>query len=176
VAETASSIAYANLADARANLAFVPPAGGANTAVFWTPIQNKEGTVTYADPASNKEVAKLAESNCAKEEYTNGEVAFPPANAQESWSEVTTKTVEPKYTICGLTFDLALTSFGSYPGASLEEATTVNNYLQFALDTVKEKEGNKNNGGQSLIKLHDYEPLTGTVLKEAQKGAALAGF
>ena len=44
------------------------------------------------------------------------------------------------------------------------------------LDTIKEKEGNKNNGGQSLIKLHDYEPLTTTVLKEAQKGAALVGF
>jgi ABC-type phosphate transport system substrate-binding protein len=177
VAETAGSIAYANLADARANAAFVPPAGGPKTAVFWTPIQDKEGeTVTYADPASNKEVAALKESNCAKTEYTDGENPFPPENAQASWFQVTTKTSEPKYTICGLTFDLALTSYGKFPGASLEEATTVNNYLQYVLATTKEKEGNKDNGGQSLIKGHDYEPLTGTVLKEAQKGAALVGF
>lgn len=94
----------------------------------------------------------------------------------ESWSEVTTKTVELKYTICGLTFDLAFASYSAFPGTTLEEATTANNYLQYVLDTVKEKEGNKNNGGQALIKLHDYEPLVGTVLKEAQKGAALVAF
>jgi ABC-type phosphate transport system substrate-binding protein len=180
VAATPSSIAYANLADARANASFVPPSGGPKKRTFWTPIQNKgdkgEETVTYADPASNKEVAKKAESNCSKEEYTDGESVFPPSSVLESWSAVTTKTVEPKYTICGLTFDLAFTSFGAYPGTSLEEATTANNYLQYVLDTIKEKEGNKINGGQSLIKLHDYEPLTTTVLKEAQKGAALVGF
>jgi ABC-type phosphate transport system substrate-binding protein len=179
VAATPSSIGYANLADSRANANFVPPTGGANKATFWTPIQNKGDkgeTVTYADPATNKDVAKLAEANCAKEEYTNGESVFPPSSVLESWSEVTTKTVEPKYTICGLTFDLAFTSYGAFPGTSLEEATTVNNYLQFVLDTVKEKEGNKVNGGQALIKLHDYEPLVGTVASEAKKGAALVGF
>jgi ABC-type phosphate transport system substrate-binding protein len=177
VAETPGSIAYANLADARANSAFVPPAGGPKTSVFWTPIQNKSGeTVTYADPASNKEVAALKESNCAKTEYTDGENPFPPENAQASWFQVTTKTSEPKYTICGLTFDLALTTYGVFPGTSLEEATTANNYLQFVTSTKKEKLGNKENGGQGLIKLHDYEPLTGTVLKEAQKGSALVGF
>lgn len=81
VAETPSSIAYANLADARANANFIPPLGGTKHSIFWTPIQNKGDkgeTVTYADPASNKEVAKLAESNCAKEEYTDGESVFPP--------------------------------------------------------------------------------------------------
>jgi ABC-type phosphate transport system substrate-binding protein len=177
VAETAGSIAYANLADARANASFIPPTGGPNKATFWTPIQNKAGeTITYADPASNKEVALTKEANCAKTEYTNGEVAFPPANVQESWSEITTKTEEPHYPICGLTFDLAFVKYSAFEGTSLEEATTTNNYLQYVLDTIKEKEGNKVNGGQALIKNHDYEPLTGTVLKEAQKGAALAGF
>ena len=177
VATTPGSIAYANLADVRANSAFVPPAGGAKTAVFWVPIQNKTGeTITYKDPSTNKEVAALKESNCAKEEYTDGENPFPPENAQASWSQVTTKTVEPNYPICGLTFDLAFTSYGKYPGTSLEEATTVNNYLQYVMNTSKEKEGNKNNGGQALIKLHDYEPLSGTILKLGQKGAALAGF
>jgi ABC-type phosphate transport system substrate-binding protein len=178
VAEVASSIAYANLADARANSAFVPPLGGVKKAVFWTPIQNKSvEPVTYKDPANNKEVAKLGESNCAKEEYTDGEHVFPPSSTLESWSEVTTRVTETNYTICGLTFDLAFTGYGDYPGTSLEEATTVNNYLQFVLDTVKETaEFPKRNGGQALIKLHDYEPLVGTVLKEAQKGATLIAF
>jgi ABC-type phosphate transport system substrate-binding protein len=176
VASEPSSIAYANLADVRVNAAFVPPSGGANTAVMWVPIQNKTGTVTYADPASNKEVAKKAESNCSKEEYSDGVNAFPPESALVSWSAVTTKTEEPHYTICGLTFDIAFTKYSLFSGASLEEATTVNGYLQYVEQTSKEKEGNKNNGGQSLIKLHDFEPLTGTVQKEAQKGAALAAF
>jgi ABC-type phosphate transport system substrate-binding protein len=180
VAATPSSIAYANLADVRANTAFIPSpggTGGANTATFWVEVQNKEGeTVTYADPATNKEVDALKESNCAKEEYTNGVVAFPPESVRESWSAVTTKTSEPHYTICGLTFDLALLPYGSFGGTSLEEATTVNNYLQFVVSTTKEKEGNKMNGGQALIKLHDYEPLVGTVLSEAKKGTALIAF
>ncbi|HEY4428638.1 MAG TPA: substrate-binding domain-containing protein [Solirubrobacteraceae bacterium] len=178
VAATPSSIGYANVADARANTKFIPPEGGANKATFWVPIQNKTiEPVTYQDPASNKEIAKLGESNCAKEEYTNGTVAFPPANVQESWSEVTTKTVEPKYTICGLTFDLAfIGGYSDYTGTSLEEATTVNNFLQFVLDPVSEKEANKKAGGQFLIKNHDYEPLVGTVLKEAQQGAAKISY
>jgi ABC-type phosphate transport system substrate-binding protein len=178
VVETPSSIGYSDLATARANSSFVPPTGGANTAFFWMPIQNKEGeTVTYADPASNKEVAKTAEANCASEEYTNGEAVFPPSSVLESWSEVTTKTQEPHYTICGLTFSLAFVSYSSFPGTTLEETTTVNNYLQYVVDTVKETaEFPKRNGGQALIKLHDYKPLTGTVLKEAKAGAAKVAF
>jgi ABC-type phosphate transport system substrate-binding protein len=180
VAATPSSIGYANLADARANTAFIPSPGGTGgvfRATFWVPIQNNEGeTVTYADPASNKEVDAPKESNCGSEEYTNGVVAFPPESVRESWSAVTTKTTEPHYTICGLTFDLALIKYGAFGGTSLAEATTVNNYMQFVVNGTKEVEGNKQNGGQTLIKLHDYEPLTGTVLKEAQKGAALVGF
>ncbi len=177
VAATASSIAYANLADARANAAFVPPAGGPKTSVFWIPIQNKTTEpVTYADPASNKEVAAKKESNCSKEEYTDGVNPFPPENAQASWSEVTTRVTEPKYTICGLTFALAFTKYSVFPGTSIGEATTASNFLQFVTSTKKEKSGNKENGGQSLIKGQDYEPLTGTVLKLAQKGSALTGF
>jgi ABC-type phosphate transport system substrate-binding protein len=177
-AATPSSISYANLADVRKSTSFIPTLGGPNKATFWVPIQNKTlEPVTYADPSTDKEVAKLAESNCAKEEYTDGETAFPPASVFESWSAVTTKTVEPKYTLCGLTFDLAFSKYGQYPLTSLEEATTTNNYLQYVLDTVKETlEFPKRNGGQALIKNHDYEPLIGTVLKEAQKGAALVAF
>jgi ABC-type phosphate transport system substrate-binding protein len=166
VAETPGSIGYSDLATARANSAFIPPTGGANKATFWVPIQNKSGeTVTYADPSKNKDVAALNEANCAKTEYTNGETAFPPASVTESWSEVTTKTSEPKYTICGLTYDLALSSYSDYAGTSEGEATTVENFLSYVLDTSA-----AGKGGQSVIKNHDYEPLTGTVLKEAQAG------
>jgi len=171
VAATPGSIGFADLATTRANPTFIPPTGGPKTATFWVPIQNKEGTVTYADPSTNKDVATLAEANCGKTEYTNGEgVAFPPASVNEPWNEVTTKTTEPKYTICGLTYDLALSSYGSYGGTTLEEATTVENFLRFVVDT------SKTGGGQFLLKKHDYEDLVGTVLKEAQKGAALAQF
>jgi ABC-type phosphate transport system substrate-binding protein len=178
VVETPGSISYANLADVRANASFVPPTGGVNTSFIWMPVQNKEGeTVTYADPATNKEVAKLGESNCGSEEYTNGESVFPPSSVLESWSEVTTKTSEPHYTICGLTFDLAFVKYSAFPGTSIEEATTANNYLQYVVDTVKETtEFPKRNGGQALIKLHDYKGLTGTVLKEAKAGALKVAF
>jgi len=165
VAATPGSIGYANLADARQNKEFVPPLGGVKKTMFWTPIQN--GETTYADPASNKESATLAESNCAKEEYTNGVKNFPPETVTESWSAITTRTTEPHYTICGLTFDEAFVEYGAFPGTNEEEATTVNNYMQFVVEAT---------GGQKLIKKHDYEPLVGTVLKEAQKGTALLGL
>jgi ABC-type phosphate transport system substrate-binding protein len=177
VVETPSSIGYVDLATARGNASFVPPTGGANTAFFWMPIQDKTvEPVTYADPATNKEVAAPKEANCASTEYTNGETAFPPSSVFESWAAVTTKTVEKHYTLCGLTFDLAFASYGSFPSTSLEEATTVNNYLQFVVDTVKEKEANKINGGQALIKGHDYTPLTGKVLTEAKSGTTKIAF
>jgi hypothetical protein len=170
VTATPGSIAYANLADARNNASFIPPTGGPNKATFWAPVQN--GAATYADPATDKDVAKKASANCAKTEYTNGEgKAFPPASVFETWNTVTTSTEEPKYTLCGLTYVTTLDAYGAFEngtGTSLGEATTVNNYLRFVTDTAK--------GGQGVIKNHDYEPLTGTVLKEAQKGAADVAF
>ena len=168
VAETQSSIGFGNLAEIRSSGFFTPSpgTGGPNTATFWVPIQNKSGeTVTYADPATNKDVAALKEANCAKTEYTNGEIAFPPSSVTEPWNEVTTKTSEPKYTLCGLAFVLAFNSYSAFPATSLEEATTVENFLSYSLDT-----SGTTGGGQHLLKGHDYEALTGTVLKEAQTG------
>ncbi len=175
VAETPGSIGYANLADARANGAFTPGAGkgGPSTAKFWAPIQNNGiGTEKpkYADPSSNKDAEAVAEANCKLVEYTNGEVAFPPASVLETWNTVTTRTTQKKYPLCGLTFDLAFTSFGSFPGTSLEEATSVHDYLKFVVDA-------KGGGGQKLIAGHDYLALPkGAVLTEAQKGAEKVGF
>jgi ABC-type phosphate transport system substrate-binding protein len=173
VAETPSSIGYAGLPDARNNKGFTPGVGGPNTAKFWAPIQNNGLVSTkqkYTDPSSNKDAEAVAESNCKSTEYTNGEVAFPPASVLETWNAVTTRTTQKKYPLCGLTFDLALTSFGSYPGTSLGEATSVHDYLKFVVDS-------KAGGGQKLIAGHDYLALPkGAVLNEAEKGAEKIGF
>jgi ABC-type phosphate transport system substrate-binding protein len=170
VAETPSSIGYANLADAYANAAFIPPTGGPKTSTFWAPIQDNgletEGA-KYADPAVKKEKAVLGNANCKKTEYTNGAgVAFPPASTLDTpWNEVTTSTTELKYTLCGLTYDLAIKGYSKYPGTTLATATSASNYLNFELNT-------KSGGGQKLIKNKNYEELPkGPVSTEAKKGA-----
>jgi ABC-type phosphate transport system substrate-binding protein len=167
---TEGSIGFGNLAEIRSNQFFDPAgSGGPKTTRFWVPIQN--GATTFADPASNKDVTKLGSANCTKEEYTNGVTAFPPASVLVPWNEVTTSTTEPKYPLCGLAYVLALKAYGAYEsgtGTSLGEATTVENFLRFTVDGGK--------GGQGLLKNHDYLALTGTVLKEAEKGAQLTAF
>jgi ABC-type phosphate transport system substrate-binding protein len=162
VAKTPGSIGFGNLAEIRAGKLFTPPSGGAGTALFWVPIQNKAGE-SFADPAKNKDVAAESEANCAKTEYTNGETAFPPASVNDPWNEVTTSLNEAKYPICGLAFVLAFNKYSAFPATTEPEATTVENFLSYSLDT-------KSGGGQNKLKNHDYEPLTGTVLKEAQAG------
>jgi ABC-type phosphate transport system substrate-binding protein len=175
VAETPGSIGYAGLPDARANGSFTPGAGkgGPGTAKFWAPVQdNGLGTTTlkFADASTNKDAEAVAQSNCTSTEYTDGEVAFPPASVLAEWNAVTTRTTEKKYTICGLTFDLALTTFGDYPGTSLQGATTAHDYIKFVVDSLA-------GGGQKLIANHDYLALPkGAVLNEAQKGAEKVGF
>ncbi len=175
VAETPGSISYTTFAEARANGSFTPSpgTGGPNTARFWVPLQNNGlGTekAKYADPSSNKDVAALGDSNCKNTEYTNGEVAFPPASVLEPWDEVTTRTTEKKYTLCSIVVELAFTSYSAFPGTSLEEATTVHDFFRFVTDS-------KGNGGQKLIAGHDYLALPkGPVLSEAQKGVEKIGF
>jgi ABC-type phosphate transport system substrate-binding protein len=175
VAEHASTIGYANLAEARLNGNFTSTKGGGpETAKFWAPVQSNgiatTGKLKYADPSANGDVPTENEANCKNTEYTNGSVAFPPKNVLEPWNEVTTRTTEKKYTLCGLTFDLAFTSFSAYPGTSLGEATTVQNYLAFVTNA-------QGNGGQKLIVKHDYLPLSkGKVLTEAQDGATKIAF
>ncbi|HXM87252.1 MAG TPA: substrate-binding domain-containing protein [Solirubrobacteraceae bacterium] len=178
VASTPGSIGYANIAEARLNGSFTPTpgTGGPGTAKFWATIQNNglaTGTESkkfkYADPSSNGDSATEAEANCKDTEFTNGSVAFPPENTQLPWNEVTTSTIEKKYPLCGLTYDLAFTSFSAYSGTSLGEATTVNNYLQWELNA-------KGGGGQKVIAGHDYLALPkGVILEEAQHGASIIG-
>jgi ABC-type phosphate transport system substrate-binding protein len=164
VAETPSSIGYANLADARANADFVPPLGGKETARSWVLLQNngvEKEEETYAEPSSNGEGKELGNANCANTEYTNGVTPFPPASTLEVWNEVTTKTSETNYTLCGLTYDLAFHEYRKYPGTNEAEATTVNNYLFFEL---------ANAGGQELIKKHDYLALPTALQVESRTG------
>ncbi len=174
VAETPSSIGYANLADARANKAFVAPTGGGGKPRFWAPLQNNglgtTGTITYAEPTGNGDVEAVGNANCSGEEYANGENPFPPPSVTEPWNEVTTKVTEKNYTLCGLTYDLAFTEYSKYTGTSLQEATTVNNFVEYVLGTGGE-------AGQSLIKNHDYLALpVGAVLTDATKGAESIKF
>jgi hypothetical protein len=50
VAETPRTIGYANVADARANKAFVPPEGGSEKAIFWAEVENHPRCSVAAPP------------------------------------------------------------------------------------------------------------------------------
>jgi ABC-type phosphate transport system substrate-binding protein len=178
VAATPSSIAYVNLADVRSNGAFSEKSklGGPKFQKFWAPLQNKQGEESYQDPASNKDVVAKASANCASEEYSNGSAPFPPPSVTSPWDEVTTKLTEPKYTLCGFTYVITLNAYSAFtvPTTTLEEATTVHDYLQFILNT-EASAGKK--GGQALIAKKDYLALPkGEVLTEAQNGANRVAF
>ena len=173
VVKNAGTIGYANLADARANAKMIPPEGGAGQSTFWVKVEDgSKPSVTFADPATNEDEKELAQANCKEEVYTNGKKKFPPPTTAQFWNQVTTSKVEKNYTICGFSYDQALTAYGDYStdGGSEEEARSVFDYLNYALDTGPE-------GGQTqLAEKHDYLglPESGTqdVLKIAKEGAA----
>jgi ABC-type phosphate transport system substrate-binding protein len=170
VSETRGSIGYANLGDARANGSFTGPNGGINTRRFWVEIQNngvEQTGETYADPSVNGDNKELSNSNCSNTVYTNGEVPFPPASTLELWNEVTTRTAEERYSLCALTYILTFKSYSKYPGTTLEEATTVNNFALFVL---------AGGGGQELLKKHDYYPLPSSLAAEGRVGAGATKF
>jgi ABC-type phosphate transport system substrate-binding protein len=162
VLATPSSIGYVNIAEARTKF-------GTPTATdFWVELQKgvkgkgKSEKVLYADPASNGEVATVANANCKSTKYINNEgKPFPPPAVTAPWNNVTTSTTEKTYTLCGLTYDLAFTNY-SLLGASSAEATTVNNFLRFVTDK----------GGQKAITNADYLSLPKEVLNLAAGGAA----
>lgn len=170
IAETPSSIGFGSLANSRANAAFIP---GANTATFWTPIENNGSTTKkpkYKDPSTTgEESATAANANCAKTKYTNGVTKFPPKSTLDTWSEVTTATKETNYPICGIGYLLTLKGYADYPSTELTEATTVENFATFVVTATT-------GGGQEEIENHDYEPLTASLDKEALKGAKETTF
>ena len=140
---------------------------------FWAETQNSEtpSISGFADPASNGDVEKPASSNCKNTIYVNGTgETFPPVNTRELWNQAKAQLVQTlKYSICGLTYDLALRQYAFYPGTSKEEATTVENFLLWALNSKAE-------GGGAFEKNTDYEKLPGTIVKEAEKGVKEIGF
>jgi ABC-type phosphate transport system substrate-binding protein len=169
VEETPGSVGYPNVADARNNAKFVPPAGGANTATFWAELESSQKTSkgkvtrTFKDPSSNGDVATKASSNCKSTEYSNGTAVFPPPKLTDPWNEVTAKLASKTYALCGLTYDFALTNYETFAGGTNEEATTVANYLNYVLDAK---------GGQSDLKNNDYLGLPTSLLTEAKEGPA----
>jgi ABC-type phosphate transport system substrate-binding protein len=197
----ASSIGYADLSVARKEGFFskkcvspvkAPECGGENKKGsatklgeqnhrFWVPIQNSAvAGEEYADPANNQDLEKADASNCANTKYVGkiGEV-IPPVNTREPWSTVKAQLVQVKYPICGLTYDLALREYKPYilphGGSPAEEekgkevAQTTRDYLLWELST-------KTQGGGYVIKDHDYEKVSGTVLKEAEAGVKEIGW
>jgi hypothetical protein len=189
VAETPGSIGYANVADARANTAFVPPAGGTEKPVFWAEVESHKITeegkkvAVYSDPSTNHESATIADSNCLEEIYTNGKKKFPPPTTQELWNEVVASKTQPNsYAICYITFDLAFTKYSAFTvGTSVveppteEEARTVRDYLGYELSTGAGG-GQEAAAGNDYAKLPTNENPTLNVLKIAQEGVAKVGF
>src|SRR5581483_9927191 len=112
VAGKAGYVGYVDLATARGNKAFGAE-GGAGKPTFWALVENenKKGKAKFADPSINGENGTTSTANCKKTLYSNfsggEEIPFPPPSVTEAWNEVTTKTSEKTYPLCGLTYSLA---------------------------------------------------------------------
>jgi len=194
VEETPGSIGYVVLANARKGgkaASFVPPLGGEGKEEFWVELENgqkeevggKKLTV-YTDPSTNGPEAKKDRSNCEETGYVaivpkTGKAEagkFPPSSTEKLWNLVSAEKKQVNYSLCGFTYDLSLTKYKGYKGATLEEATTAGDFLEFVLNTAPE-------GGQKLIEEEtDYlglptnpEPKK-NVLKIAQEGAEKIEF
>ncbi len=170
VAATPGSIGYANLADARnaANGGFT----GQSASRFWVELENShkgEGSKEkrkYADPSTNGDTAPSAEANCKKTVFSNGVGSFPPPAVTAPWNEVTASGTSKTYALCGLTYDLALTHIEAYTGGTVEEAKTVQEYLNYVL---------AKKGGAAEIIGHDYSALPKELVSEAVEGVATIG-
>ena len=191
VEETPGSIGYAVLANARKGPKLVPPEGGEGKNVFWVELENGQTELVggkklkvFTDPADNGDVAAKSKANCAATSYvninpTNGKAEkgkFPPPNAEQLWNHVSAEKKQKNYALCGFTYDLGLTKFEGFKGATESEVTTAGDFLEFVLNTEAE-------GGQKLIENEtDYLGLPTSsepkknVLKIAQEGAAKDQF
>lgn len=190
VNSTESSIGYADLAVTRELRDFsakctVHPGecGGENTKgtaekvgaqnpKFWAEVQDTEAPEAsgFAEPSTDGDVEAAANSNCFGTVYTNeAGLKFPPSSTRETWNGAKAELVQEKYAICGLTYDLALRQYKFYPGTTKEEATTVENFLFWAVNTKAE-------GGGVLEKNTDYEKLPQAIITKAQTGIKEIGF
>jgi ABC-type phosphate transport system substrate-binding protein len=164
VGETAGSIGYAVLAEAR-------EFGFTGASKFWVELEseNKHGKVKFQDPSENGLATKASNSNCKKIIYSNGSKTFPPPSAKEPWNNVTADQFSKTYPLCGLTYDLALANYAAFKNHATTqgEATTVENYLAY----VTEKKG-----GQKEIAGHDYLAMPAPVAAKAQQGVKLINW
>jgi ABC-type phosphate transport system substrate-binding protein len=186
VAETPGSIGYSNLAELRETGLFSDSGtAGDGTSKFWVELENSaktkgsgskaKTTYTYQDPSTNLDIEPKAAANCKKAVYTvNGTTeGFP--TAEGLWNAVTTavppSTVkEGSYPLCNFTYVLAFNSYSllSGGGATLDEATTVNNYLKYVANKT---------GGQELLGVNDYLAVPkGQVETALNDGVAEIGF
>ncbi len=100
VAATEGSIGYASLADARV-AAFIPPSGGAGTALQWAYVANNPGATSFAEPSSDGEITAKENANCGGNDYgfyaeVMGKPKWVlPASTAESWNDVTTNERRP---------------------------------------------------------------------------------
>jgi ABC-type phosphate transport system substrate-binding protein len=167
VTETAGSIGYANLADARATHLYTPEGGaGAGTKVFWALLQNNpKSEKKFIDPATNGEENAVGNSNCGGEKYVDlsaeGKKAkFPPESTELPWNEVTAELKAKNYSLCGFTYDLSLTKFSGTESqgaaATATEVETIKNYIGYILGT-----------GQTDLNNNDYLglPNSGSIKK-----------
>ncbi len=133
---------------------FVPPASGAGTEKFWVEIQNTNGA-TYADPSTDGDAQAPANSNCTGVVYKNDKAKHLPG-AAAPWDAVSaTKTNHAGgYSLCGLSYMMALSEYAPYPSTHEVEARTVYDYLQYVIDAEPE-------GGQEFLGAAgtDYAPL-----------------
>jgi len=179
VNELASSIGYGDLAATREFKFFSSASeeGGEGKPKFWVEVQDTKlpESKGFSDPSTNLDVETPANSRCKLTKYTEESgKKFPPASTRKSWSEAKAELVEKEYSICGLSYDLALRQYGFYPGLEEPilgkgEATTVHDFLRWALNKAKE-------GGGSLIKGSDYEALPSTIIEEAEDGVEEIGY
>jgi ABC-type phosphate transport system substrate-binding protein len=190
VAATESSIGYADLAVTRELKFFsakcnVHPTecGGENDKgtsekiyqrypKFWAEVQDSEQpeVAGFAEPSTDGDAEETANSNCANTVYTNeAGKKFPPANTREPWNGAKAELVQEKYAICGLTYDLALRQYKYYPETSKEEATTVENFLVWAMSGKAE-------GGGPFSEKTDYTRLPSTIVSKSNTGIKEIGF
>lgn len=159
VAATPGSIGFVNWTTAY-KLFTKSGGGGEYRERFVAQVQNN-GLRTTAPVSYEIPGTALDETPCATTEYIDPEKGGLPPTAFSLWNGVTTNTSQPSrtYPICGLSYDLALTRYSQFPGTTEAEATTVSNFLRFALS---KSVGGGEEGPQTL-------PLA--ILEKSRRGA-----
>ena len=140
------TVAYINLADARANAGLIPPAGGAGTSVFWVEVETaktpkKNRPTLIRRPTARKQRRRLPTAK-KPSTRTAGKNSHR-RRTEEPWNEVSTAKVQKHYPICGFTFDLSLTKFKGVKG-SAEEPTAGS--VRTAFDYLKLRAGDRSRG------------------------------